>query len=70
MGRFSELDIEIRITLEDEARLMGLNEDDTRDFIDENYWTYAEEITRATIERKSRQMTHEEFSVLTDMEML
>tara|TARA_R100001198_G_scaffold95920_1_gene83556 strand:- start:1387 stop:1599 length:213 start_codon:yes stop_codon:yes gene_type:complete len=70
MGRFSELDIEIRITLEDEARLMGLNEDDTRDFIDENYWTYAEEITRATIKRKSRQMTHEEFSVLTDMEML
>lgn len=51
MGRFSEIDIEVRITLEDEARLMGLNEDDTNDFIDANYWTYAEEITRAIIER-------------------
>tara|TARA_R100001163_G_scaffold13177_1_gene12219 strand:+ start:220 stop:384 length:165 start_codon:yes stop_codon:yes gene_type:complete len=54
MGRFSELDIEIRMTLEDEARLMGLNEDDTQDFIDSNYWTYAEEITRAAIERSTK----------------
>ena len=54
MGRFSELDIEIRITLEDEARLMGLNEDDTQEFIDANYWTYAEEITRAAIESDTK----------------
>ena len=52
MGRFSEIDIEVRITLEDEARLMGLNEDAPNDFIDANYWTYAEEITRAIIERR------------------
>ena len=54
LGFFSELDIEIRMTLEDEARLMGLNEDDTQDFIDSNYWTYAEEITRAAIERGTK----------------